>query len=101
VVLNPPCDPARIHIPNAFTPNGDKDNDVFTIVPYEGTAVIERLTIYNRWGQRIYTGSGPAAGWDGTSDGKPAPADVYVWILEVRCEGEEKGVRHGDVTLLR
>ena len=101
VIVSPPCDPSRIRIPNAFTPNGDGDNDVFTIVPYEGTEVIERLTIYNRWGQRIYVGTGANASWDGTSDGKPAPADVYVWLLEVNCSGEEKGVRHGDVTLLR
>jgi len=101
VILSPPCDPSRIRIPNAFTPNGDGDNDVFTVVPYEGTETIERLTIYNRWGQRIYVGTGSNASWDGTSDGKPAPADVYVWLLEVSCAGEEKGVRHGDVTLLR
>ncbi|MCK6695712.1 MAG: gliding motility-associated C-terminal domain-containing protein, partial [Thermoanaerobaculia bacterium] len=70
-------------------------------VPYEGAEVIERLTIYNRWGQRIYVSTGPGASWDGTADGKPAPADVYVWLLELRCADGEQGQRHGDVTLLR
>ncbi len=99
----PPCDPAAIRIPNAFTPNNDDANDVFTVSDYNPDLnfVIERLTIYNRWGQKIYESGGTNAAWDGTVDGKPAPADVYVWLLEVGCAGGEKGVMHGDVALIR
>ncbi|MCC6459153.1 MAG: gliding motility-associated C-terminal domain-containing protein, partial [Saprospiraceae bacterium] len=57
--------------------------------------------IYNRWGQKLYESSGPNAAWDGTSNGKPVPSDVYVWLLELRCSGEEKAVQKGDVTVLR
>lgn len=100
VLLFPPCDPQRLIIPNAFTPDGDGNNDVFKVVPFEGFEQIVSLQIYNRWGQRIYLGSGPAAAWDGTAGGKPAPSDVYVYILEADCGGTA-GRLVGDVTLLR
>ncbi|MCS7036272.1 MAG: gliding motility-associated C-terminal domain-containing protein [Saprospiraceae bacterium] len=98
----PPCDPARIRMPNAFTPDGDGHNDVFKPAPYEGVEVIAYLAIYNRWGQKIYESFGASAAWDGTSDGQPAPSDVYVWLLEIICSGDgERRLRRGDVTLLR
>lgn len=101
VVPLPPCDPARIRVPNAFTPDNDGVNDTFTAVPYEGNEVITRLTIYNRWGQKVYEVTGPNAAWDGTTSGKPAPSDVYVWLLEVLCDGDGIKFRKGDVTVLR
>lgn len=98
----PPCDPARIRVPNAFTPDGDGVNDTFAPVPYEGVEIVARLTIYNRWGQKIYEATGPNAAWDGTTFGQPAPSDVYVWLLEVLCSGDnERKFRKGDVTVMR
>ena len=101
VVPRPPCDPARLRVPNAFTPDHDGHNDEFRVAPYEGSEVIARLRIFNRWGQKIYEGTGSNTGWDGTVDGKPAPSDVYVWLLEVLCDGVLGKPRKGDVTLLR
>jgi gliding motility-associated-like protein len=100
VVVYPPCEGGRLKIPNAFTPNGDNNNDKFVVVPYEGFEVVRSLTIYSRWGEKIYVGGGAAAAWDGTIRGKPAPADVYVWLLEVACDSAS-AVRKGEVTLLR
>jgi gliding motility-associated-like protein/uncharacterized repeat protein (TIGR01451 family) len=101
VVVSPPCDPSKLQIPNVFTPSDDNDvNDVFRLVPTESSARVVSLTIYSRWGQKLYEGSGPAAAWDGDSDGKPAPADVYVYILVVACAEKEERIV-GDVTLLR
>ncbi len=97
----PPCDPARISMPNTFTPDGDGVNDTFAPVVHEGVEVVGRLTIYNRWGQKVYESENPNAAWDGTTFGEPAPSDVYVWLLEVLCTGEERKLRWGDVTVLR
>lgn len=98
----PPCDPMRIRMPNAFTPDGDGHNDVFKPAPYEGVETIAYLAIYNRWGQKIYEAFGASAAWDGTADGQPAPSDVYVWLIEITCAGNgERRLRRGDVTLLR
>jgi len=99
VVFFPPCDAQRLNIPNAFTPNGDKVNDVFRVVPYEGLEVIGSLTIYARWGEKVYENRGNVF-WDGTINGEPGPSDVYVYRIEVICDGEPKAI-WGDVALLR
>jgi gliding motility-associated-like protein len=67
-------------MPNAFTPNGDGRNDLFRIPPSVPVTVF-RFSVYNRWGEMVFTGTG-GAGWDGRVGGKPQPAGVYVWIVE-------------------
>lgn len=99
VVVFPPCSADSLRIPNAFTPNGDGANDVFQVVEREGGEVVSGLEIYDRWGEKVYENRGNSF-WDGTIDGKPAPSDVYVYIVSVQC-GELLGKRVGDVTLLR
>ncbi|MDO8366634.1 MAG: gliding motility-associated C-terminal domain-containing protein, partial [Saprospiraceae bacterium] len=94
------CDKSLIHIPNAFTPNGDGANDVFRVAPHEGAEVILLLRVFDRWGQKLYEGSGPNAQWDGKIGDKLAPSDVYVWVLEYECGGESHR-ESSDVTLLR
>ncbi|HYG15307.1 MAG TPA: gliding motility-associated C-terminal domain-containing protein [Bacteroidia bacterium] len=66
-------------IPNSFTPNGDGLNDIFT--PYLVNALNYTLTIYNRWGQQVFTTNGQPAGWDGTFKNETAPAGVYFYTL--------------------
>ncbi|MEO6039986.1 MAG: gliding motility-associated C-terminal domain-containing protein, partial [Saprospiraceae bacterium] len=100
VLVFPPCDPHRLLIPNAFTPNGDGLNDTFSVVPFEGIESVLELTIFDRWGGKVYVGSGATAAWDGTIDGRPAPADVYVYQLVVDCNGERTPLTM-EVTLLR
>ena len=92
---------SELKIPNVFTPSDNNGvNDVFRLVPSESSARVVSLTIYNRWGEKLYESTEPTAAWDGTSNGKDAPADVYVYIMVVACsEVEERMV--GDVTLLR
>ena len=94
------CDKSKVYVPNAFTPNGDGANDVFGVVPHEGAEVINLLRVYNRWGQKVYEGSGQNAQWDGKIGDKAAPSDTYVWILDYECGGETHR-ENGDVTLLR
>ena len=99
VLFFPPCDAQRLLIPNAFTPNDDGINDVFRVVPYEGLEVIGSLTIYDRWGEKVYENFGNVS-WDGSIDGKPGPMDVYAYRIDIICDGEPKAV-WGDVSLLR
>ncbi len=99
VVVFPPCDPVKVSIPNAFTPNGDGSNDVFRPVVFESGELIAKLTIYNRWGEKVYENTRDVF-WDGTSDGKAASSDVYIYIIEIECNGE-KVPRYGEVTLIR
>jgi gliding motility-associated-like protein len=62
-------------VPNIFTPNGDKNNDVFKLTTVNATEV--EIKINNRWGNNVYVGTGLDAGWDGKIDGTIAPDGVY------------------------
>lgn len=90
-------------IPNAFTPNGDMNNDVF--MPIFGCSVSGvRFQVFNRWGKLVFETTNPDAGWDGKIEGADAPTDVYGWQLdyEVTVNGTaQKRNMKGEVTLVR
>jgi gliding motility-associated-like protein len=91
-VTPPDCTPK---IPNAFTPNSDSTNDSF--FPIGNTIDAYNLTIYNRWGQEIFSDTKP---WDGQLGGKDAPCDVYIYKLNMQICGNNQTFL-GDVTLIR
>jgi gliding motility-associated-like protein len=75
-------------IPTAFTPNGDGLNDRFEFDVLGATNL--EVSVYNRWGQRIYYNANQPnhidnqSGWDGRVNGKLAPFDTYVYTIRVR-----------------
>ncbi len=90
--------PNNFFIPNAFTPNGDGNNDKFFIQTQSGITVIS-FQVFNRLGEKVHDDIFP---WDGTYKGKPAPAGVYVYLYELGLFGEELALfRKGSVTLIR
>jgi gliding motility-associated-like protein len=97
VTVNSPC--IGVHLPTIFSPNGDGKHDEFCILGncFSGAS----LAIYNRWGERIFNGTGEDACWDGTHRGKNAGAGVYVYKLTYLDEFGELQVVSGNVTLLR
>ena len=68
-------------IPNVFTPNKDGINDTWVIRYLERYAgcVVE---IYNRYGQLVFRSIGYNKPWDGTYNGKEAPAGTYYYIVD-------------------
>jgi gliding motility-associated-like protein len=85
-----------------FTPGNDDVNETFGLVFLPGGSVdLLSFDLYNRWGQKVFEGSNAQDRWDGTIDGKPAPADVYLYVIKVRFVDGKEEVLHGDVTLLR
>jgi len=92
--------PANWEIPNAFTPDNDGINDVFKVL-IAGNIDMERMFIYNRWGEKVFESTDPDIGWDGKNNAKSLPSDVYVYILELRFPDGSVEVLKGDVTLLR
>lgn len=96
----------QIFVPNAFTPNGDGINEVFTVSSNELVDRISRLTVFDRWGVAVYEASNipagdPTAGWDGSIGGKPALPGVYAYSVEIQLLGGQVRVLTGDVTLIR
>jgi gliding motility-associated-like protein len=72
----------RIVMPNAFTPNGDGVNDVFAPSYLCNTAKYLHITIYNRWGEKVYDGNDLTGGWDGYYRGTPQPPGVYIYLAD-------------------
>jgi len=90
--------PNNFFIPNAFSPNGDGNNDNFYIQAQTGVRVV-LFQVFNRLGEKVHEGSFP---WDGTYKGKSAPAGVYVYIFKLGLFGEDSALfRKGSVTLFR
>jgi gliding motility-associated-like protein len=73
---------AKLLMPNAFTPNGDKNDDIFGIPPSIAAYIkINYFSIYDRWGNEIFTTKDPNKGWDGTYFGQPETMGNYVWMI--------------------
>ncbi|WP_166437266.1 PKD domain-containing protein [Niastella caeni] len=101
------CNGLNYFVPNTFSPNGDGVNDIFAPRGV-GLARVNSMRIFNRWGQMVYEKMNfvandrtPTGGWDGTYKGKPASADVYIYIIEFVCENAAIIPVKGNVALVR
>ena len=72
-----------IFVPNAFTPNGDRLNDVLKAKVYFRINEFE-FRIFNRWGQLIFSTNDVTAGWDGFIKSQKAPPGQYVWTIRYK-----------------
>lgn len=89
-----------IFVPNAFTPNGDGKNDVSRPI-LVGITKLNYFSIYNRWGQLIFTTTEENKGWDGRFNGVPQPSGAYVYqALGVDFLGKTV-FKKGTVVLIR
>ena len=91
---------SNIVVPNAFTPNGDGHNDVLKVDAI-GIHDFKYFSIFNRWGQEVFTTSNQGMGWDGTRGGQVQPAGVYVWAAMGLDFSGRTVLRKGTVILIR
>lgn len=101
IVVTSKC-PPRVYIPNAFTPNGDDNNEKFTI----SHAYIKnfKIIIFNRWGEIIFYSEDPNVSWDGMYRGELMPTGTYPWTLEYEPQESGYGSKvneNGKITLIR
>lgn len=98
-VLEVVCDRTYVYVPNAFSPNGDSENDVLYVRSAITTEILFR--VFDRWGEMVFETRDQNIGWDGTFRGKLLKPDTYDYYLEAKCvQGEQKIIK-GNVTLLR
>lgn len=86
-------------IPSAFTPNNDGKNDEFGAIVHCAVSQF-RLSIYNRWGQKVFETTNPSDKWNGTFNGQLQPAAVFTWQCIYTREGIQQ-LKKGTVTLVR
>ena len=91
-------------IPNAFTPNGDGMNEVWKPIGYTMDPEDYEVTIYDRFGQKIFHTKDINEGWNGNVQGSEyfVPMGVYTYFIEVTsATTQEKKQISGFITLIR
>ena len=96
--VNPINSDENLFIPNSFTPNKDKLNELFET--YSDTLQDYEIWIYDRWGELIFYSDNIEKGWDGSHKDRACQHGVYVWRLQYLC-GEAIQTKIGIVTLIR
>jgi gliding motility-associated-like protein len=92
----------ELYLPNAFSPNGDGENDVLQLY-YGNMYCIQtfKLFIYNRWGERVFEAFDPDFSWDGFCKGKMEETAVFVYYMNATLISEEKISKKGNISLVR
>ncbi len=101
-LLLTPGECCGIFIPNAFVP-ASNDALLRTFRPLfvdNAEKQLSMFTIFNRWGQLVFSGTRSTDGWDGVFNGEPQDAGVYYYLLQYDCNGKTIE-KKGDVTLIR
>ncbi len=71
---------STFHIPNAFSPNNDGINDTWVIYGLQGITDC-KVSIFNRWGQSVFSSTGYNRPWDGSYKEEPLPVDSYYYVI--------------------
>jgi gliding motility-associated-like protein len=92
---------STFYIPNAFTPNGDGENDYFT---GKGIGIVNyHMQIFDRWGMMIFETYDLYQGWDGRANGGSgiAQQDTYVYKINLTDIFHQQHYYIGAVNLLK
>jgi gliding motility-associated-like protein len=92
------CSESTVYLPNAFTPNGDGKNDVLFIRSNFITEVY--LSIYDRWGEKLFETNDIKKGWDGYNKGKKLDQGVYGYYMTFKCNNGQESFKKGNITLM-
>jgi gliding motility-associated-like protein len=100
IIVDTLCE--NMFIPNVFAPDdkGHDSNNSFRI--YGGECIVKmNLSVFSRWGQKVFEGLTLEQAWDGTFNGQPLNSEVFIYMLEAELITGEKITRQGNITLLR
>ncbi|MCB0501625.1 MAG: gliding motility-associated C-terminal domain-containing protein [Bacteroidetes bacterium] len=93
------CNLSTLYVPNAFSPNGDGQNDKLFVRLMDNYDRLD-FRIHNRWGELVFETNDINIGWDGVFKGKLQSTDVFGYFLEIECNGEIVQ-QQGNITLVR
>ncbi|PHR45426.1 MAG: hypothetical protein COA32_13355 [Fluviicola sp.] len=96
VVINP-CEGAGL--PTIFSPNGDGKNDHLCVIS-DCVSTMD-LSVYNRWGERVFQSTSQEDCWDGIFRGEPVNSGVFVYKLSIVLTDGEEIDKTGNITVVR
>ena len=88
-----------VFVPTAFSPNGDGNNDKFSMTVW-GFEVFS-IRIYSRWGQEVFSADTKKFEWDGTFNGEALPEGAYVFVIDGQHSGGQPYNKGGTITIIR
>lgn len=91
----------NLAIPQAFTPNGDGQNDFFLVLGDKAEVENWVINIYNRWGERVFASNDVNFTWDGTFRGKEQSVGTFVYYASATFSNGDKKDFQGNITLIR
>lgn len=100
VAINFSPDPAVI-APAAFSPNGDGLHDHFQVQYQGGPLASFQLTIFNRWGQKVYDSTDPYQSWDGYFQEKSVDLGIYIYYTNIVFDDGFQLRKEGTVMVMR
>jgi len=83
---------STFYVPNAITPDGDGENDIFTLFATNIDLNTFEMRIFDRWGEQLFYTKNINQGWDGTFNGQLVKQDSYVYVM--KFVDLEKGELH-------
>ena len=88
------------YVPNAFTPNGDGLNE--TVKPFVSPVFSKvEWTVFNRFGQMVYSWRPGQPGWDGRYKGLLQPSGAFVWKASYLDVAGKPVILKGFINLIR
>ncbi len=100
VLVKAKSDLTFVHLPTAFSPNGDGANDEFAPIVSDNY-ISYSLTIFSRWGNLAFAATTPSTTWDGTMEGKIAPDGVYVMLVVATFPNGKRIQKQETLTIAR
>ncbi|MBK6935601.1 MAG: gliding motility-associated C-terminal domain-containing protein [Chitinophagaceae bacterium] len=89
-----------IYVPTGFTPNNDGKNDL--LIPLMASKyTLKEFSVFNRWGQKVFTTAATGDGWNGKQKGVLNDSGVYIWILKATDETGKLIEKKGSAVLIQ
>jgi gliding motility-associated-like protein len=89
----------EVFVPTAFSPNGDGHNDLECV--YGNCVESMTFSIYDRWGEKVFSSSDPEVCWDGTFRGEQMNNGIFVYELEAKLITGKTIHQKGNISLVR
>lgn len=98
--------PRHVFVPNAFSPDNDGNNDIFTIYGGDDVAKIKNFQVFDRWGAVVFSNADFQAndetqGWNGKIGNKKTSGNVFIYFAEIEFLDGRVEIYKGDVTAIR
>jgi gliding motility-associated-like protein len=88
-----------VFIPDAFSPNGDGQDEVFLV--YGNCITSLSMQIFDRWGNKVFETTSQASGWDGSYNGSMMNTGTYIYQASYTLNTGETDKVKGNLILMR